>query len=118
MTAYTMNIEEKAMRELNLDMLDMVSGGSSDDVYRGLVYKRDGVYYINSPILGGEMDLMSYGYLMEWLINSAGEEVAIEFFYLIEPNPQAKEIVKVFGAWGIVDHYQRRVDGKVNKWEI
>ena len=81
-------------------------------------YKRDGVYYIYSPDLGGELPLHEYGLILEEKYNTFGVDVALAFEYSISANPHNDELLRVFGPWGVVDHYERRIDGKTNPWEI
>ena len=115
MMTYTMNNEKKAIQELSYEELAVVTGGSSDDAF---LYKRDGVYYLTSPALGGEMEVEEYGKLLWAIYNEFGPDVTLEFAQMVDPNPHLHELIMVFQPWGVVDHYQRRIDGKVNNWEI
>lgn len=81
-------------------------------------YKRDGEYYIYSPDLGGEMTVKEYAMIIKEICDSFGVEVAIEFAEMIDDNPHDEEILRVFGPWEILDHWERRIDEKTNRWEI
>lgn len=117
MTAYTMNTEKKAMMELNLDKLDMVSGGSGDDT-PGFIYKRDGEYYINTPATGGELTLKQYAELVQWIMDTVSFDVAMEYCLENDPNPNMEELLRVYGVWGLVNYYQNGLDGRSNNWSL
>ena len=96
-------------RELNLDEMDRVTGGQT--------CKRDGVYYID--LIGmGEFPLIAYGELLESIIINKGVDCAIKFANELDPNPHNEELLRIYGAWGVVDHWERRIDGKNNGFEI
>ena len=81
-------------------------------------YKRNGEYYMYSPDLGGELTVRVYTEIIKELYDSFGVEAAIEFAIMIDENPHDEEILRVFGPWEILDHWERRIDGKTNRWEI
>ena len=118
MTAYTMNNEKKAMRELDLDKLDMVSGGSGDGDGNHFIYKRDGEYYINTPATGGELTLKQYAELVQWIMDTVSFDVAMEYCLENDPNPNMEELLRVYGVWGLVNYYQNGLDGRSNNWSL
>ena len=96
-------------RELSLDEAAQVTGGQT--------CKRDGVYYID--LIGiGEFPLIAYGELLDGIIKNKGVDVAIEVANAFDPNPHNEELLRYYGAWGVVDHWERRIDGKNNGFEI
>ena len=112
MMTYTLNNEKKALKELKLDELDLVTGGDMK------LYKKDGDYYIYSPELGGEMTCHDFGVLLWGIYDTFGPDVTIDFLQQIDPNPHAEELIRVYKPWGVVTHYQSRIDGTNNGWTI
>ena len=74
------------------------------------------MYY--SPDLGGELTLKVYAGMVKEIYDSFGVEIAIIFTTMIDDNPHNEEILRVFGPWEILDHWERRIDEKTNRWEI
>ncbi len=96
-------------RELNMNEMEQVTGGQT--------CKRDGVYYID--LIGiGEFPLTAYGELLDSIKKDKGVDVAIEFANALDPNPHNEELLRYYGAWGVVDHWERSIDGKNNGFEI
>ena len=81
-------------------------------------YKRDGEYYVYSPDLGGEITVRAYAETIKAIIETFDVEVAIIFANSIDDNPHNEEILRVFGPWEILDHWERRIDEKTNRWEL
>ena len=90
--------------KLMIDKLASVMGGAD-------YYRKGGEYYINSPELGGEMKLHDYGILLEEVCGSRGMDSAVRYARGIDPRPQTEELLRAAGPWGIVDYWQRRLDG-------
>jgi len=81
-------------------------------------YKRDGEYYVYSPDLGGEITVRTYAEIIKEICDTLSVDVAIEFAESIDDNPHDEEILRVFGPWEILDHWERRIDEKTNRWEL
>ena len=64
------------------------------------------------------MTVLAYGKMIKEIYDAFGVEAAIIFATSIDDNPHNEEILRVFGPWEIVDHWERRIDEKTNRWEL
>ncbi len=101
-------LKANGRRELTLAETEQVVGGDT----QFCCYVRDGEYYIKSAALGNsEMTLHEFGQMLWTLYDLAGADATIAFLNEVAPNPHNEELIRVYKPWGVVDHYQRRVNG-------